>query len=243
MGNKDNPRRIRNKIVAGGIGVLLLAGNGYGGYAIYDNTKTIKKQNVLIHEYQQELIYQSKALDEQGSLIDQQEKDMSNQQQEIETMKGLLEENQKVKDSYKQEIDRLKKELVTKDAQIARQATTAKTVTKKDTSTTLPSRGTGESVQKTINMQATGYIAMCKEGCTGVTATGYNLKANPHAKIIAVDPRVIPLGTKVWVEGYGYAVAADTGGAIKGYKIDLHFATEAEANKWGRRTVQVKIFN
>ncbi len=40
-------------------------------------------------------------------------------------------------------------------------------------------------------------------------------------KVIAVDPRVIPLGTKVYVEGYGYAVAADTGGAIKGYKIDV----------------------
>ena len=46
--------------------------------------------------------------------------------------------------------------------------------------------------------------------------TGINLRANPNLKVIAVDPSVIPLGSKVWVEGYGYAVAGDTGGAIKG---------------------------
>ena len=55
------------------------------------------------------------------------------------------------------------------------------------------------------------------------TATGLILNNNPNAKVIAVDPSVIPLGTKVYVEGYGYAVAADTGGAIKGHKIDVFF--------------------
>ena len=72
-------------------------------------------------------------------------------------------------------------------------------------------------------MTATAYTAFCN-GCSGRTATGLNLRANPNMKVIAVDPRVIPLGTKVYVEGYGYAVAADTGGAIKGYKIDVIFA-------------------
>ena len=57
------------------------------------------------------------------------------------------------------------------------------------------------------------------------TATGINLRSNPNLKVIAVDPSVIPLGSKVWVEGYGYAVAGDTGGAIKGNKIDLFMPT------------------
>ena len=61
------------------------------------------------------------------------------------------------------------------------------------------------------------------------TATGINLRANPNVKVIAVDPRVIPLGTKVYVEGYGYAVAADTGGAIKGNKIDVFFPSKSDA--------------
>ena len=68
---------------------------------------------------------------------------------------------------------------------------------------------------KEIYMSSTAYTASCN-GCSGVTATGLNLKNNPNAKVIAVDPSVIPLGSKVYVEGYGYAVAADKGGAIKG---------------------------
>ena len=54
------------------------------------------------------------------------------------------------------------------------------------------------------------------------------LKSNPDVKVIAVDPKVIPLGSKVWVEGYGYAVAGDTGGAIKGNKIDLFMPSKSK---------------
>ena len=78
---------------------------------------------------------------------------------------------------------------------------------------------------KEIYVTSTAYTANCS-GCSGITATGINLHSNPNAKVIAVDPRVIPLGTKVHVEGYGYAVAADTGGAIKGNKIDVFFPSK-----------------
>jgi len=71
------------------------------------------------------------------------------------------------------------------------------------------------------------------------TATG----ARARRGIIAVDPRVIPLGTHVYVPGYGYAVAADTGGAIKGRRIDLCFETVAECFKWGRRDVTIIILD
>jgi uncharacterized protein YabE (DUF348 family) len=100
------------------------------------------------------------------------------------------------------------------------------------------SRGaeTGEEYYVT----STAYTANCN-GCSGITATGINLHQNPNIKVIAVDPRVIPLGTKVYVEGYGYAVAADTGSAVKGYKIDVFFPTKSEAYRWGRRTIKIKI--
>jgi len=91
-------------------------------------------------------------------------------------------------------------------------------------------------------VSSTAYTASCN-GCSGYTATGLNLKSNPNVKVIAVDPSVIPLGTKVYVEGYGYAVAADTGGAIKGNKIDVFFPSKSDAYRWGRKTIKVKILN
>lgn len=95
-------------------------------------------------------------------------------------------------------------------------------------------------VVKTFKVTATAFTANCK-GCSGVTSTGFNLKKNPDAKIIAVDPKIIPLGTKVWVEGYGEAIAADKGGSIKGNKIDVFMSSTKKATNWGRRTVTVKI--
>lgn len=89
---------------------------------------------------------------------------------------------------------------------------------------------------------ATAYTAYC-EGCSGTTAYGIDLRANPNQKVIAVDPRVIPLGTKVWVEGYGEAIAGDTGGAIKGHKIDVFIPEYENAMQWGVKTVKIKVLN
>jgi 3D (Asp-Asp-Asp) domain-containing protein len=99
-----------------------------------------------------------------------------------------------------------------------------------------------EEVEKELTVEATAYTASC-EGCSGVTATGINLKDNPDKKVISVDPNVIPLGSKVHVEGYGYATAADTGGAIKGNKIDVFIPSKEQANDWGRRSVNVKVLH
>ncbi|OCS92207.1 G5 and 3D domain-containing protein [Caryophanon latum] len=98
------------------------------------------------------------------------------------------------------------------------------------------------SAGRELTMTATAYTATCK-GCIGITKTGINLLKNPHLKVIAVDPKVIPLGSDVWVEGYGYAVAGDTGGAIKGNIIDLFMPNVDDAYDWGRRTVRVKVLN
>ncbi len=95
---------------------------------------------------------------------------------------------------------------------------------------------------KEFYVSSTAYTANCN-GCSGVTSTGINLHANPSIKVIAVDPSIIPLGTKVYVEGYGYAVAGDTGSAIKGNKIDVFFSTKAEAYRWGRKQVKIKVLN
>ncbi|EHC6301447.1 DUF348 domain-containing protein [Listeria monocytogenes] len=90
---------------------------------------------------------------------------------------------------------------------------------------------------KTYRMESTAYSG------GGITAYGINLSANPGLKVIAVDPRVIPLGSKVWVEGYGEAIAGDTGGVIKGNIVDVYFPNESQCYSWGRRMVTVKVLN
>lgn len=102
------------------------------------------------------------------------------------------------------------------------------------------SRSTSSATVKEFYVNSTAYTAYCR-GCSGITKTGINLRKNPHLKVISVDPRVIPLGTKVYVEGYGYAVAGDTGSAIKGDKIDVFFPSTSQAYKWGRKKVKIKI--
>ena len=116
--------------------------------------------------------------------------------------------------------------------------TTSKPVVKKAKTTT--SNTKKQKVVKTITVSATAYTANCRN-CSGITALGLNLKKNPKLKVISVDPRVIKLGTKVYVEGYGYAIAGDTGGAIRGKKIDIFVPSYKKAIQWGRRTVKVQI--
>jgi 3D (Asp-Asp-Asp) domain-containing protein len=88
--------------------------------------------------------------------------------------------------------------------------------------------------QSALQMVATAYTAGCY-GCSGITATGQRAG---HG-IVAVDPRVIPLGTRLYIPGYGLAIAGDTGGAIRGSRIDLGFNSLSDALRFGRRTVTV----
>ncbi|MDT2739612.1 3D domain-containing protein [Enterococcus canintestini] len=94
---------------------------------------------------------------------------------------------------------------------------------------------------QTMMMEATAYSSDPADALGGgsVTATGQNLLANPMA--VAVDPSVIPLGTHLYVEGYGEAYAVDTGSAIQGNIIDVHFSTAGQCEAWGRRQVKVTI--
>ena len=101
---------------------------------------------------------------------------------------------------------------------------------------------TSSNVAEEMTVTATAYTASC-EGCSGVTSTGIDLISNPDQKVIAVDPTVIPLGSRVWVEGYGEAIAGDIGGAIKGNKIDVFIPSTQDALNWGSKTVTIKVLN
>lgn len=94
-----------------------------------------------------------------------------------------------------------------------------------------PSQNSGSYTTK---MEATAYTATGNKTATGTV---------PKKGTVAVDPSVIPLGTELYVEGYGKGVAEDTGGAIKGNIIDVYMDSEQEARQWGRKTVNVTIYN
>ncbi|MGN4738720.1 cell wall-binding protein EntB [Bacillus cereus group sp. MYBK227-1] len=102
-----------------------------------------------------------------------------------------------------------------------------------------------QSAKRELTVVATAYTADPSENGTYggrvLTAMGHDLTENPNMRIIAVDPKVIPLGSKVWVEGYGEAIAGDTGSAIKGNRIDVLMGSKSKAMNWGRQTVKVKI--
>ena len=93
------------------------------------------------------------------------------------------------------------------------------------------------SIQSTRSKKYVGKFKVYAYSGGGITATGTRTKAN---RTVAVDPSVIPLGTKIMVNGKVY-VAEDTGGAIKGKKLDIYMPSEAACRQWGVRTCKVYI--
>lgn len=172
-------------------------------------------------------------------LMQQKDKQLEEKDAQIEQLNKDLQAKRE-----RQEAERKAAE-VQKQKQVAQAKTTAPSQSGGAVSSfpVAISRGEGEpSGGREFYVEATAYGPDCV-GCSGITATGINVGANPHMKLIAVDPNVIPLGSKVWVEGYGYAIAGDTGGDIKGNRIDVLYPSEAAAYSWGRRTVKIRVLN
>ncbi|WP_454015809.1 cell wall-binding protein EntB [Bacillus sp. Marseille-Q7846] len=140
-----------------------------------------------------------------------------------------------------QEIAKAKEEAKAREIAKAKEETKAREAIKEKEQ----SKNNTQSAKRELTVVATAYTADPSENGTYggrvLTAMGHDLTANPNMRIIAVDPKVIPLGSKVWVEGYGEAIAGDTGSAIKGNRIDVLMGSKSKAMNWGRQTVKVKI--
>ncbi|MBV8151370.1 MAG: DUF348 domain-containing protein [Candidatus Eremiobacteraeota bacterium] len=98
-------------------------------------------------------------------------------------------------------------------------------------------RGTVRLANAAIRVLATAYTPYCGGGCSGITALG----TRAGYGIVAVDPGVIPLGTHLYIPGYGRAIAGDTGGAIRGRRIDLGFESQSDAIRFGTREIVVYV--
>lgn len=198
----------------------------------------------------QKIEQDKKEIDKQEQVLEDQQKDLAKQQAELDqNMQKRQEALTAMQDKYNQiaqqaalaEHEKAGIESQMKDIQtkIAREQAEAKARTASGSSSSSSQSNVGVAIKgKEMYVTATAYTP---EDSYHITAAGYDIKANPNMKLIAVDPRVIPLGSKVWVEGYGVAVAGDTGGAIKGHKIDVLLPTTAQALQWGRKTVKIVV--
>ncbi len=155
---------------------------------------------------------------------------------EAQSAQAALLQTKADRDAY---LDRLRREQRLNEAQLAQVETQAQEAEQKSEeisnggggapspppSTSPPGPG------RTMVVEATGYAL------PGTTATGIPVGWG----VVAVDPAVIPLGTRMTIPGYGEGVAADTGSAVRGNIIDLWFPTVGQALQWGRRTVTITI--
>ena len=116
-------------------------------------------------------------------------------------------------------------------SRVAQKSQTIQQQTTDPPAASAPTTSTNAQGERTLVVSSTGY------SLPGHTATGLPVGWG----IVAVDPSVIPLGTKLTVPGYGEAVAADVGSGVRGATIDLWFPTLAQARAWGRRTVTITL--
>lgn len=177
------------------------------------------EENEKLNEMKEQLVLRSEELNEKReNAIEQKEK----LDEKLSDLKSTLAASQK-------ELDELNAREAKKTPK-----NTSKVKTKSSNQSTSGNKGSW------MNFQSTGYSTQ-QRGLSSRTAMGINLLVNP--RVIAVDPSQIPLGSLVEVEGMGVYIAGDTGGAIKGRIIDVHFPTVSQALSWGRRNVRIRILD
>ncbi|MEG1058364.1 3D domain-containing protein [Lactococcus sp.] len=200
--------------------------------SLIEKEASLKTMKVKLEETQESLVKNQN--DYQGQ-VDSLQSSISSLKEKISSNKQLLSEMQeKAAAEQKARDEALAKSV----AEVKAKAGTDKNKSSnpsplpdppKPTPPTTPSGG------RTLNVEATAYAL------NGITATGIDLSKNPIC--IAVDPSVIPLNSLVEVPGYGIAIAGDTGGAIIGNIIDVHFPTNDQAIAWGRKNIQITVLS
>lgn len=212
--------------------------------SVYNDSLAAVKQSIVdisqakeqLQGYQSNLASQERQVNDQKAVLDSQMSDLKKKIADGQSeMKQLADREQQAK-----AMEEAQRKAAEEEAQKQKQQQVQQTSTKTVDNSEAATSADNVSGSKTLTMSATAYSTEAN-GMGTYSATGINLKQHPSC--VAVDPSVIPLGSIIWVSGYGVSVAGDTGTAIKGNVIDLHFATVAQSMAWGRRTVTVKILN
>ncbi|MDD5748255.1 MAG: 3D domain-containing protein [Actinomycetota bacterium] len=216
--------------------------------SIYVNGRASKLETLLsssdISEFLECSSFMKKIAENDVRLV----KDIENQERTIEENMNSLKESKENYASLKEELSsrkeslensRIQRKKIIDEAESNREEILANSqAIRKKIDELNPPQNHVEHTGRFVVMIATGYSPE-EPGLSDNTSTG--LKA--QRGVCAVDPNFIPLGTRLNIEGYGYAIAADTGSAIKGNRIDLCFDTIEEVEAFGWRTVMVEILN
>lgn len=223
--------------------------------SLIEKEESLKTMKVKLEESQETLVKNQN--DYQGQ-VDALQSNISGLKDKISSNKQLLSEMQaKAASEQKARDEALAKSVADVKAKAAAQAATkaeqektkdssssesnnsVSTQTPADTNSNTTTNNNNSSSTtsggRTLNVEATAYAL------NGITATGIDLSKNPIC--IAVDPSVIPLNSLVEVPGYGIAIAGDTGGAIVGNIIDVHFPSNDQAIAWGRKNIQITVLS
>ena len=220
--------------------------------SVYNDSLAAVKQSIVdisqakeqLQGYQSNLASQERQVNDQKAVLDSQMSDLKKKIADGQSeMKQLADREQQAKameEAQKKAMEEAQRKAAEEEEQKQKQQQVQQTSTKTVDNSEAATSADNVSGSKTLTMSATAYSTEAN-GMGTYSATGINLKQHPSC--VAVDPSVIPLGSIIWVSGYGVSVAGDTGTAIKGNVIDLHFSTVAQSMAWGRRTVTVKILN
>ncbi|KMP65161.1 hypothetical protein TU57_10425 [Bacillus cereus] len=219
------------------------------GAMLYNDSVEMDKYKGQLGKAQVQIEHQQadyKSLEQKFLSVKSQSEQLSEKQKELSAVIDTLSqeksdmnaENEKLKN----EVEQLKK--IKADAEKAKQAKQeqVKSAEKKSSSSSTVSAGGYENWRK-INVQATAYSTYeagdkLAGQWQGLTATGTSVRWG----VIAVDPSVIPLGSKVYIPQFNQTFTAeDTGNAIKGNIIDIFMNTNSQANDWGRRNIEIYV--
>ena len=206
-----------------------------------DRVEEAQKEHDKLTDMREALVVEKESLNEKQVAAVEKKEALNTK---VADLRKVLAENESELNNLNAEERAIKAEQEAK----RRAAAARNNVTTASSNRSAASKSTSNTTQKSAStsagewrtVQATGYSTQ-QRGLSTHTATGIDLRVNP--RVIAVDPRVIPLGSLVEVQGLGVYVAGDTGGAIKGNIIDIHYPTVGQALNWGRRNVKIRVIN
>lgn len=206
-----------------------------------DRVEEAQKEHDKLTDMRETLVVEKESLNEKQVTAVEKKEALNTK---VADLRKVLAENESELNNLNAEERAIKAEQEAK----RRAAAARNNVTTASSNQSAASKSTSNTTQKSAStsagewrtVQATGYSTQ-QRGLSTHTALGIDLRVNP--RVIAVDPRVIPLGSLVEVQGLGVYVAGDTGGAIKGNIIDIHYPTVRQALNWGRRNVKIRVIN